>query len=177
MIINFQGINEKEEKAWKKLFEYYYAPLCCYANEYLHDMEQAEDIIQDILLKIWKSDYIFESSQHLNYYLYRSVYNNCISYHRKHHELVGISNEISTTWADEDFAATVKEEMTRRLYEEIQKLPTQRRKIIMLSIEGKSGKEIAEILNISINTVKAGKAKAIKALRKGTTDSPILLFL
>ena len=47
------------------------------------------------------------------------------------------------------FSDTVKEELVRRLYEEIQKLPERRRQIMLLSIDGKSGKEIAEMLNIS----------------------------
>lgn len=140
-------------------------------------MQQGEDTVQETLVKIWKSNYRFASIQHLTYYLYKSVYNNCISFHRGVHPKVEITETMSDTWSDEDFATTVKEEMVRRLYEEIQKLPAQRRKIIMLSIEGKSGKEIAELLNISINTVKASKAKAIDTLKKATKSTPILLFL
>jgi RNA polymerase sigma-70 factor (ECF subfamily) len=78
---------------------------------------------------------------------------------------------------DDSFSDTVKEELVRRLYEEIQKLPERRRQIMLLSIDGKSGKEIAEMLNISVNTVKAVKAKAMDSLRKATKDNPILFFL
>ena len=78
---------------------------------------------------------------------------------------------------DDDFSLAVKEELVRQLYEGIQLLPKRRREVIMLSIQGKSGAEIAEILQISVNTVKTSKARAIDALKKFAKDNPILYFL
>ena len=177
MGIDIYGVNSRDERAWKALFDYYYAPLCCYVNEYLKDMAMSEDTVQEVFMKIWNSDLHFDDEQHLNYYMYKAVYHNCISKCRVNHPTIGLTEQLVENWPDEDFASTVKEEMVRRLYEEIVKLPEQRRRIIMLSIEGKSGKEIADMLGISVNTVKVSKAKAIATLRKTTKDSPLLLFL
>jgi RNA polymerase sigma-70 factor (ECF subfamily) len=71
----------------------------------------------------------------------------------------------------------VKEELVRQLYEGIQQLPKRRREVITLSIEGKTGAEIAEILQISLSTVKESKAKAIESLRKYAKDNPLICFL
>ncbi len=170
------GINKREEKSWGNLFDFYYAPLCAYAEKFLHSHAIAEDIVQETLIKIWTSSNLFDNQRHLTLYLYKAIYNNSICYLRSNHESTEITSNIEG-WSETDFAATVKEELFRRLYEEIQKLPEQRRKIILLSIDGKSGKEIAELLNISPNTVKVQKAKALGTLKRNTKNNPILFLL
>jgi RNA polymerase sigma-70 factor (ECF subfamily) len=172
-----EKINKREEKAWKVLFDCYYAPLCCYAEEFLRSKELAEDIVQEVIIKAWNSDYQFENDRNLTYYLYKSVYNNSFSYLRTKRRHVELTEVVNMNWSDEEFAYTVKEEMFRRLYAEIQKLPERRRAIMMMTIEGKSGREIAELLGISVNTVKGAKQKAIETLRKNTRNNPLLLLL
>lgn len=174
-----EKINDKDEKEWKVLFDTYYAPLCAFANEYLHDDMLAEDIIQTTLMKLWNNDKTFDNAKHLSYYLYRAVYNNVLYHLRvnQHHIDVELSDSVTHEWSDDDFSLAVKEELVRQLYEGIQLLPKRRREVIMLSIQGKSGAEIAEILQISVNTVKASKARAIDALKKFAKDNPILYFL
>ena len=71
---------------------------------------------------------------------------------------------------NEDFSKdfmldTVQEEIVRLLHLHIGDLPRVRRQIMKLSISGFSGKEIADKLGISVNTVKVQKNKSIKYLR------------
>ena len=73
--------------------------------------------------------------------------------------------EENVEFTDEEFADTVREELIRQLYFYIDELPEERRKIILLSIKGHSGNEIAEELGISINTVKTQKSRSFKYLR------------
>ena len=72
---------------------------------------------------------------------------------------------------NEDFSKdfmldTVQEEIVRLLHLHIGHLPRVRRQIMKLSISGFSGKEIADKLGISVNTVKVQKNKSIKYLRE-----------
>lgn len=39
-----QGVNLKEDQAWKELYNYFYAPLCCYSARLIGDEDAAEDI-------------------------------------------------------------------------------------------------------------------------------------
>ena len=66
----------------------------------------------------------------------------------------------------EFLAGVVGEEVIRELYLSIQELPEDRRRIMRLSIEGHSGAEIAEMLGVSINTVKTQKSRSYKFLKK-----------
>ena len=39
-----QGVNLKEDQAWKELYNYFYAPLCCYSARLIGDEDAAEDV-------------------------------------------------------------------------------------------------------------------------------------
>lgn len=177
MTWSLDDINSREEKAWESLFHDFYAPLCNYAERFCNEHSSAEDIVQDTLVNIWKKKVEFKDERHLTYYLYKAVYNNTMSQMRQHHSVVEITPELSMQWTDEEFALTVREEMYRRMWNEIQQLPERRREVIMKSIEGKPLQQIAEEMGISLNTVKETKNKAIRDLKKATKSSPLLLLL
>jgi len=182
--LNIQQINERDEGAWKVLFNCYYSALCCYAENYVDSSFEAEDIVQETLVNIWHKQILFNDTHHLTFYLYRAVYKNCLSIHRSKKNVVNIHasntdlNDIEKIgWTDDEFAVSIREEMYRRLWMGIRCLSERRREIIVKTIEGKSIKEIAEELNISINTVKNTKAKAIDELRSQATSSPLIMLL
>ncbi len=182
--LNISLINERDEGAWKVLFHDFYPALCCYAENYVDNSCEAEDVVQETLAKIWHKQILFNDTRHLTYYLYRAVYKNCLSIHRSKKNIVTIqdsnmdlNNLEKLGWTDDEFAVSIREEMYRRLWMGIQQLSERRREIIEKTIEGKSIKEIAEELNISINTVKNTKAKAIDELRNHANTSPLLLLL
>lgn len=177
-------INERDEGAWKVLFNCFYSALCCYAENYVDDSFEAEDIVQETLANIWHKQIIFNDEHHLTYYLYRAVYNNCLSAQRSkkkkiniHASSTDLNNVDKQQWTDEDFAVSIREEMYRRLWVGIQGLSERRREIIEKTIEGKSMKEIAEELNISINTVKNAKHRAIEELKTQANSSPLWMLL
>ena len=64
----------------------------------------------------------------------------------------------------------IEEETYRIVNEAIDALPTQSRRIIKLSLEGKQNKEISEELGITVNTVKSLKYKAMDVLRVALKD-------
>lgn len=173
------GVNHKDEKAWKCLYDYYYAALCIYVNRILRESESAEDLVQEVFVAIWKSTKKFSDMQELTRYLYRACYNNALIYVRNNRIHNTILSSISTEKdfsADDVYALTIREEVTRQLYVHIQALPSEQRKVMLLSIEGHSWEEIAEILGVSVNTVKTHKARGFKTLRLKLKDS-VYLFL
>ena len=76
------GVNRKDMKAWEKLYAIYYAALCSYAENVLKDPDVAQDVVQDVLVKIWTSSQQFATVPELTAYLYRAVYNNSMCYLR-----------------------------------------------------------------------------------------------
>lgn len=165
------GINDKDEKSWAQLYSACYASLCTYVESIVCDMDNAKDIVQDLFVAIWDSKLRFGTASELLSYLYKSLYNNALIFLRnsknrerllekmKQEELVR-----EDTW-DDYLLKMVREEIIRLLYLHIEDLPKMRRQIIELSINGFSGKEIADKLGISVNTVKVQKNRSIKYLR------------
>ena len=174
-----RGVNQKDLKAWETLYASYYAALCSYADGIVKDSDTAQDIVQDTLIRIWNSDRTFPDIKELTWYLYRSTYNNALFYLRTQASRQNILRKMvaeEVVLPDEQFALTVREELIRQLYVYIEDLPEERKKILLMSIQGHSGNEIADLLGISINTVKTQKNRGFKYLREKLKDS-VLLFL
>lgn len=163
------GINAKDTQSWEQLYASCYAALCTYVESIVNDMDSSKDIVQDLMVCVWRSDVVFQSSKELLGYLYKSLYNRSMDFIRKkkvrERVLAGMEPEPTDDCHDDFLMMTVREEIIRQLYLYIDDLPPDRRKIVQLSISGFSGKEIAEKLGISINTVKVQKSRSIKYLR------------
>ena len=108
------------------------------------------------MIRIWNTDRTFPDIKELPWYLYRSTYNNALFHLRTQASRQNILRKMvaeEVELPDEQFALTVRDELIRQLYGYIEDLPEERKKIMMMSLEGKSGDEIACDLNITIHTV------------------------
>ena len=172
-------INRKQMPAFRELFGTFYRYLVLYALRYVKQQEVSEDVVQEVFIAVWRSEKRFDSVQDLTRYLYRACYNNALVFVRNNQIHDTILNSIgaeSDFTADDVYAQTVREEVTRQLYVYIEGLPSEQKKVILMSIEGYSWDEIAEKLRISVNTVKTHKSRGFKYLRSKLQDS-VCLFL
>lgn len=177
-IIN--GINQKNEKAWKVLFDSYYLPLCRHSLKILKDKQAVADVVQDTLVRLWNGDVIFENGKALTVYLYRAVANNSLKYLRDRN----VEDERLKIWqeeeelSEENFGSVIQEEVLRKLRDLINQLPEDRREIMLMSLEGMSGEEIALRLGVTIHTVKQQKYRAYKFIRArlGKHGAIVLIF-
>ena len=124
-----QGINQKDEKAWKVLFKSFYAPLCHYSSRILADEQVVPDIVQNTLVNLWNSSVRFENGKALTVYLYRAVWNNALKYLRDRN----VEEERLKHWfeeegemSEENFYSVVREELFRKLRELIDRLPEEK---------------------------------------------------
>ena len=136
--------------------------------------DAVEDLVQEVFISVWEGKRTFSDIKELTNYLYRACYNNTLLYIRNNqiHDSI-LSSLAEECRQDEDmiYALTVKEEIIRQLYFHIEELPPEQRRIILLRIEGYTWEEIAERLEISINTVKTQKSRSYKFLREKLGDS------
>lgn len=165
-MLNYKNLYK--EKEYELLFKEFYAPLVIFTNQYIRDRETAEDIVQEIFVQIWEKELKFENNLALRTYLYRSAQNRCMNYFR--HQKIQVRHEAELAQeqrnAEPDFFnAMVKEEVYRQLSAAIEHLPDQCRKICRLTLEGKKPSEIAEQLNLAVETVKKQKKIALKRIQ------------
>ena len=166
-------LNHKDDKVWEELFNSYYESLCNHAYRILLDESVTEDIVQEVFVKLWDGRAVFENEKALTVYLYRSVTNNALKYLRDRDV-----EEVRLKLWSEDFSSVVREEVLRKLRELIELLPEERKKIILMSMEGMSGEEIATQLGVTIHTVKQQKYRAYKFIKEqlGSYWSVAMIF-
>lgn len=171
-------IKENEQEGYKELFNTYYRPLVAYAVNYCDSFSQAEDIVQELFVSIWDKKHHLTFQDPIGPYLYRSVKNNAfkIVQRNKIIFLEQVEDSIKHLY-DEDYSDEKSlEDYKMKLYKELDSLPQKGRAVFTAIVfEERSYKDIAESMNISVNTVKTHYARSLKQLRSSIDN--IILFL
>ena len=165
--------------AFEFLHHLIYPDMCQYASQILNNKCIAEEVVQDVFLKVWnKRKNIFSQNGSIKKYFFRIVHNQCLDILRKsntHRELF-IQLLPSEIWAnisekysfDESMIEQLEAEDTAaRIQQIIAQLPAQCREIFIKSrFENKSNREIATEMKLSENTVKTHIYRALKKMRE-----------
>lgn len=153
----------------ENLFLNYYKRLCYFAAQQTGDKQTAEDIVQEVFLKIWKNDIPFNNETQAKSYLYTSIKNACLNISR-HQNVVNRYAESRGEPDKEEAKALenlVRSEVLGEIHAAIEKLPDGCRTVLKLSyFNSLKNEEIANHLGVSINTVKTQKARALQILRE-----------
>lgn len=162
-------------KEFKKLYDRLYLSLCIFADKYLNNLEVSKDIVHDIFVKIWEDRISIQNENVIKAYLYNSVRNKSLNYIRDKKTMVFANYPVSTIpdipvieeFETEEFfyRKVYVVEVSVALENAISSLPKKCQQIMRFSINDYSNLQIAEKLNISINTVKAQKRIAYYKLR------------
>lgn len=162
-----------EEKAYILLLEKYHKQLNAYAVTLTHDQSIAQDIVQNVFLKTWKSRKKLNPEFSIRNFLYKCVYNEFLNSYQKNKSVV-LLNQKYIEYSHE-VAIEMDDNMMSRMMEivnrEIKKLPPKCQKVFILSKkEGLTNSEIAEYLDVSIKTVEAQITKAFRILKNELGD-------
>lgn len=171
-----------DEKAYSELTQKYQKPLYFHVRKMIRNPDFAEDLVQDIFLKAFKSLKNYKNDYALSTWLYRIATNHTIDYLRKKKlETLSIhaddSDDTHATIQLEDEDSFTDEPMIRRerknkVHEAIDQLPEKYREVILKRhIEEKSYQEIAEEMDIPLGTVKAHIFRARELLYKYMKDT------
>ena len=163
-------INVKEEAAFHDLFTRFRNYLVLFAMRRIDQFDAAEDIVQEVFIYLWTNrdnKKIYNSYQGLKAYLYELVQNKCTNY-LKHKQVEDryVSYVKTTGEETEGDYNLMQEEIYRELYMAVRELPEKCQRVFELHLEGKKNDEIAEILGISVLTVKSHKQNAIHILKE-----------
>jgi RNA polymerase sigma-70 factor, ECF subfamily len=163
------------------IFKAHYSSLCSYANQYLKDLDASEEVVQEVMLRIWMNRESLRIETSLRSYLFRSVRNGCLNM-LKHeeikneHRILTEKKQGDTTPSGEEFL--IASELQQRIRKSIEDLPFERRKIFIMSrYEGLTYHQIAERLRISIKTVENQMGKALKTLKEELSEYLPWIFL
>jgi RNA polymerase sigma-70 factor (ECF subfamily) len=153
---------------FRKIFNQYFASLVGFANTFVSDSDLSEDLVQEVFVTLWEKQEEYLNEITLKVYLYRAVRNKCLN-NIKHEQVKNkyINETLPKLETEEFFLDQVlSEEVSRLLYKFIEELPKQRQQIIRYGLFGLKNREIADIMGLSLNTVKSHKLNAYRELRE-----------
>lgn len=181
---------QKEHIDFKDVYVTYYSRMKHFAQEYVLSEADAENIVQDVFLEVWKRRDVLAYHVNLIAFLFTSVKNECLDFLQ--HKVI---EEKAVTHIKEEYTRTLQmkyesleafdegffseDDIETLITKAIDSLPEKCREIFIRSkIEGKRQKEIAEELGISINTIETQMGIAYKKLKTELKDVlPLLIFL
>lgn len=171
-------LNGQFTTTFDNIFRECYTPLCRFACSILEDIELSRDIVQEVFEDIWKRRDQLIFRKDIENYLFISVRNNCFAYlKRKKLVKVDIKECGDCVICDDSKDAVMHERQRAKILKVVNSLPEQRRIILKLIVwEAYSYAEVAEKLDISINTVKSHVKLAYKELREKLKTSEIFAF-
>jgi len=171
-------LKDDDGKAMVFIFKFYHKSFYYLARQIVKNDEQAEDIVSDCFLKLWKKRAEFNSVDSIRAFMYVIIKNASID-HVRHAQTKSISHEQILQQAEQDTnyieSKMIKAELLQLILQEVETLPPIRRKIFkLIFLEDMTVFEIARILNISVDTVRVQKAKALHGLRSIILNKELL---
>lgn len=171
------GLKNGDAESFNQLFRYYGKKLYFFAYGYLKSREEAEEVVQEVFLKIWKSRKLINQELSFKAYLFKIAYNHIQELFLKisrdqayKHEILNSSVSYSAEMEERiDYHSLL--EITENI---INQLPPRQKEILLYKRkEGRSVKEIADILGISPKTVENHLTEALKRLKEGLANEKI----
>lgn len=160
--------------AFNILFKRYYNGLKAYALKNVKDSGAAEELCMDVMLGLWKKQGDIIVDADLKPYLYKAVKNAIYNHYRKKAlqtvslDLVTESPKLTSQEADHELQV---KELQVIYKQQLEKLSPQRRRVYEMSrLENKSYSEIAEDLNLSVNTVENYMVASLAFFRKNLKE-------
>jgi RNA polymerase sigma factor (sigma-70 family) len=166
---------ETQKKRFAELVSTEWHRLVGYVRAWITDASDrdAEDVIQDVLERMFEKADISEPIADISAYFYRSLRNRVIDLYRKPRRTAELSEEIADARFDVAEAMD-REEESENLFDAIEDLPEAQREVLVATeLEGRSFKELAEEWNIPIGTLLARKHRAVRALRETLTGGVV----
>ncbi|GGW82838.1 RNA polymerase sigma factor [Salegentibacter mishustinae] len=164
-----EQLKVNNEKAFHKIFEKYHPPIFAYSISLLKSKENAEEIVQEVFMKLWMNSEELDPNLSLKSYLFTIARNLSFNHLKKAANSELLKKEIfhkTTSSENSTFDKVVHNEYAIITMEAINRLPEKRKRIYEMSrLEGKSYSDISEELNISVSTVKSQMSSALSSIR------------
>lgn len=171
-------VGENKEKAFTAVFDKNYETLCLYAVRFTEDFVEAEDVVQEAFVRFWEMYRDRLTVENARPLLYRMVRNMCVDRARaKRWSTVDaevMADQLVYYFQPEsegDSKIDLLMEAVRNLPEKCQQV------LVAICFNEKKYKEVAEDMQVSVNTVKTQLVRALKLLREELNKEDFELFL
>lgn len=158
-----------DQTAFADLVREHQAMVFSLAHYFSRDRATAEDLAQEVFIHLYQNLAAIESPAHLKFWLRRVTSHRCIDHVRKHRMKIVSVDDAPEPVAPADFRDSLMTEALRRI---VATLPEKPRLVVTLRYqEDLDPTEIAEMLDMPLNTVKSHLRRSLAILREKVTRS------
>lgn len=186
----FNKVVNNDVQAYESLFKEYYKFLCSYALGLTRERHASEEIVEDFFVEVWNHRHKIKITTSVRSYFISSIHNRCLNYIQREKPKFFSSSDISKLIDNEgsvgdkliatEVPSMLDRELETVLANAIENLPQGCKEVFKLSrFKNLNYEEIAEKLNISVNTVKTQIKIALRKLKENLKDylTVLLLFI
>lgn len=174
-------LKRNDELAFRELFERYKRELYVFAKNMTHDVDEAEDLIQEVFTSLWENAEKLELKGSISSYLYAAIrykFLNLVAYKKVRSDYIDIFQKFIEEGGYTTDQYINEKELIALVEKEVAQLPRKMKEVFELSRNtGLSHREIAVKLNLSEKTVKSHIHHALKILRGKLHVGAIFLYL
>ena len=167
-------LKQGSKNAFSVIFIAYYKDLVLFATNFTHEIDSAEEIVQDTFAKIWEEHDAININVSIKSFLLKSVQNKCIDWLRHEKIKQKYSHEVFTNSINYEYNTDnhlINSEIEGLIKVALDKLPPEISQVYhMHRYEGLKYHEIAEKLNVSVRTVEVRIGKTLSLLRDELHD-------
>ena len=158
---------------FKTLYEQYKSMVFNLAIHYLQNLEEAEEVTQDVFVKVYQKRTSFRAEAAIKTWIYRITINQCLDYLRSKKRkqalskifFLGKTEQVNITWEHPGYSLE-QQESVRQIFKAINELAPQQKIVIMLvKIEGLSIQECAGVMETSEKAVESLLSRAKNNLK------------
>jgi len=175
-----EAFKNGDQAAFNCIYKTHFRPLCYFARGLINNKEEAEDIVVETFIKLLRKQKDFDALVSIKSFLYTATRNSCLDFMKhvkrktaSHKEIIHLMDK------DEDFIQSriIKAELLQMILSEVDQLPEIRKRIFkLIFVEGLTTAEIAETLDITVDTVRVQKARALHSIRTAILKKGLLSF-
>jgi RNA polymerase sigma-70 factor (ECF subfamily) len=166
-----------DSQAMGSIYEHFKSPMFGLAYRYTNNATAAEDLIQEIFLKVFTNLHSLDNDEAFVGWLYRIAVNTCLSYMRSHKRI--FQKEVSLGEVEGVLNGSVQgrpeDMLSKSIAEAVQSLSPKLKSVFMLhDIQGFKHEEVAQIMECSVGTSKSQLFKARMKIRHQLEKKQVL---
>ncbi|GEP88807.1 RNA polymerase sigma-70 factor, ECF subfamily [Chitinophaga terrae (ex Kim and Jung 2007)] len=168
-LIELQRIANGDEQEFRRLFHYFSPRLNQFAFSIIRVKEAATEVVDDVFIRLWKQKEKATTIANIRVYLYVAVKNSALNYlsSKANRQITEPFNHLDIALSRDQLPdqKMISAELQKRITSAIEALPPRCKMIFKLVREdGLRYKDVAEILNLTVNTVDAQMVIAVKRI-------------
>jgi len=169
------SIARGDRESFRLLYETVFPSLILFSRRFVDLRDEAADLVQETLLVYWNKRGDFKEVHEVKAFLYGTLKNKCMNFlrsrkvHERYVQTALEEAEGASETVEEDAVtsrAVIEEEAFAILYNAMSGLPPREKEVLELSLQGKKIQAIADLLGLSVNTIKTMKLRAYRKIRE-----------